>query len=150
MPFRTIPKWLSWLQYVSWYNYAFEALLVNQWEGYGNISKRWIYNCLWGQFFCSKYCVYWLCSLLFEIIPVSDLLYPHLKPLVLVELVRPTSVLWLWNKLEKWAFHNAAYSFQTRTKPGPRSVVLLGERGKPGNQKKNLTEQSENQQTQPS
>ncbi|PFX22027.1 Protein white [Stylophora pistillata] len=31
----TIPVWLSWLQYVSWFNYGFEAMLVNQWDGYG-------------------------------------------------------------------------------------------------------------------
>lgn len=37
--FRTIPVWLSWLPYLSWFNYGFEALIVNQWDGYGNISK---------------------------------------------------------------------------------------------------------------
>ncbi|XP_068753100.1 protein white-like isoform X1 [Montipora capricornis] len=35
---NTIPAWLSWLKYVSWFHYAFEALLVNQWDGYGNIT----------------------------------------------------------------------------------------------------------------
>ncbi|KAL9966625.1 hypothetical protein ACROYT_G024728 [Oculina patagonica] len=34
----TIPDWLSWLQYLSWFNYGFEALIVNQWDGYGNIT----------------------------------------------------------------------------------------------------------------
>ena len=42
--FSTIPDWLSWLQYLSWFNYGYEALVVNQWENYGNISKpfTWI------------------------------------------------------------------------------------------------------------
>ena len=34
----TIPDWLVWLKYLSWFNYAFEVLVVNQWDGYGNIS----------------------------------------------------------------------------------------------------------------
>ena len=38
--FRTIPDWLSWLQYISWFNYGFEAMNINQWKGYGNIRKK--------------------------------------------------------------------------------------------------------------
>ncbi|XP_068753608.1 protein white-like [Montipora capricornis] len=34
----TIPKWLSWLQYISWFSYSYEALLINQWDNYGNIT----------------------------------------------------------------------------------------------------------------
>ncbi|RMX61223.1 hypothetical protein pdam_00023788 [Pocillopora damicornis] len=36
---RTIPEWLSWLRYLSWFNYGFEALVVNQWDNYGPIRK---------------------------------------------------------------------------------------------------------------
>lgn len=34
----SIPEWLSWLQYLSWFSYGYEALVVNQWDNYGNIS----------------------------------------------------------------------------------------------------------------
>ncbi|XP_074623196.1 protein white-like isoform X4 [Acropora palmata] len=34
----TIPKWLSWVQRISWFSYAYEALVVNQWDNYGNIT----------------------------------------------------------------------------------------------------------------
>ncbi|XP_078376593.1 protein white-like [Oculina patagonica] len=46
----TIPDWLFWLKYLSWFNYGFEALVVNQWDNYGNITctessnARCIYN----------------------------------------------------------------------------------------------------------
>jgi len=36
----TIPVWLSWLQYLSWFNYGFEALVVNQWDDYGKITCK--------------------------------------------------------------------------------------------------------------
>ena len=29
---RSVPVWLSWLQKLSWFHYAFEALLINQWS----------------------------------------------------------------------------------------------------------------------
>ncbi|CAH3167368.1 unnamed protein product [Pocillopora meandrina] len=32
----TVPVWLSWLHYLSWFSYGFEAMLVNQWNGYGD------------------------------------------------------------------------------------------------------------------
>lgn len=35
---NTIPDWLSWLQYLSWFKYGFETLVVNQWDGYENIA----------------------------------------------------------------------------------------------------------------
>ena len=31
--FRTIPAWLSWIEYISWFKYANEALIINQWKG---------------------------------------------------------------------------------------------------------------------
>jgi len=30
---NTAPKWLSFFQYLSWFNYGNEALTINQWEG---------------------------------------------------------------------------------------------------------------------
>lgn len=41
---RTIPEWLSWLRYLSWFNYGFEALVVNQWDNYGPIPCKIIPN----------------------------------------------------------------------------------------------------------
>ena len=38
MILRSVPVWLSWLKYLSWFLYGFEALLVNQWSGVLNIS----------------------------------------------------------------------------------------------------------------
>jgi len=35
---RSVPVWLSWLKYLSWFLYGFEALLINQWEGVKDIS----------------------------------------------------------------------------------------------------------------
>ena len=40
--FSTIPDWLSWLQYLSWFKYGFETLVVNQWDGYENIGMQFI------------------------------------------------------------------------------------------------------------
>ncbi|XP_020625255.1 protein white-like [Orbicella faveolata] len=34
----SIPAWLTWLRYLSWFNYGFEALVINQWDNYGNIT----------------------------------------------------------------------------------------------------------------
>jgi len=34
----SVPVWLSWLQYLSWFLYGFEALLINQWSGVDSIS----------------------------------------------------------------------------------------------------------------
>ena len=30
--FRSIPKWLIWLKYLSWFMYSNELLNINQWE----------------------------------------------------------------------------------------------------------------------
>ncbi|XP_077985679.1 protein white-like isoform X1 [Glandiceps talaboti] len=35
---RTTPVFLEWLQYLSWYKYAFEALVVNQWQDMESIE----------------------------------------------------------------------------------------------------------------
>ena len=32
MFFRSIPKWLIWLKYLSWFMYSNELLNINQWE----------------------------------------------------------------------------------------------------------------------
>ncbi len=34
----TIPSWLAWIQYISWFHYANEALTINQWEDYTGIE----------------------------------------------------------------------------------------------------------------
>lgn len=34
----TIPPYLDWLSYLSWFKYSFEALTINQWSEYGNIT----------------------------------------------------------------------------------------------------------------
>jgi len=34
----SVPVWLSWLQYLSWFWYAFSALLINQWSGLEDIE----------------------------------------------------------------------------------------------------------------
>lgn len=31
---RTIPPYLDWLSYLSWFKYGFEALSINQWKGW--------------------------------------------------------------------------------------------------------------------
>ena len=34
----TIPIWLEWLKYLSWFMYTNEALLINQWKGVDDIK----------------------------------------------------------------------------------------------------------------
>ena len=34
----TIPFWMDWIKYLSWFLYSYEALLINQWSGITNIS----------------------------------------------------------------------------------------------------------------
>ena len=29
----SIPVWLDWMKYLSWFQYGFEALSINQWDG---------------------------------------------------------------------------------------------------------------------
>lgn len=36
--FRSIPPYLTWISYLSWFRYAEEALMINQWEGVENIN----------------------------------------------------------------------------------------------------------------
>ena len=36
----TIPIWLEWLKYLSWFMYTNEALLINQWKGVDDIQVR--------------------------------------------------------------------------------------------------------------
>lgn len=38
-PHRTVPVYFIWLKYISWFMYGFEALIINQWKGYGSIRK---------------------------------------------------------------------------------------------------------------
>ncbi|XP_073236643.1 protein white-like [Porites lutea] len=33
----TVPVYFIWLKYISWFMYGFEALIINQWKGYGSI-----------------------------------------------------------------------------------------------------------------
>lgn len=40
----TLPEWLRWVQYLSWWNYGFEAMVVNQWDNYGNITCKFQKN----------------------------------------------------------------------------------------------------------
>lgn len=35
---RSIPSYLTWISYLSWFRYAEEALMINQWEGVENIN----------------------------------------------------------------------------------------------------------------
>jgi hypothetical protein len=35
---KSIPDYFIWLKYLSWWKYAFEALQVNQWDGFGTIG----------------------------------------------------------------------------------------------------------------
>merc|ERR1719403_27007 len=35
----TIPVYLDWVKYVSWFRYGFEALLINQWKGIDDIQS---------------------------------------------------------------------------------------------------------------
>ena len=34
----SIPAWLEWIKYISWFFYSYEALVINQWSGVANIS----------------------------------------------------------------------------------------------------------------
>lgn len=34
----TIPKYFLWIKYLSWFGYANEAVMVNQWQGLRNIT----------------------------------------------------------------------------------------------------------------
>ena len=36
----TIPVYLEWMKYLSWFMYSNEALLINQWEGVDNIQYK--------------------------------------------------------------------------------------------------------------
>ena len=36
----TIPVWLEWLKYLSWFMYSNEAMLINQWKGVEDIKVR--------------------------------------------------------------------------------------------------------------
>ena len=35
---RSLPSFLAWAQWLSWYRYSYEILIVNQWDGFGNIT----------------------------------------------------------------------------------------------------------------
>lgn len=35
---ESVPVYFIWLKYLSWFKYSFEALLVNQWDGFGSLS----------------------------------------------------------------------------------------------------------------
>lgn len=37
--FRTLPKYVAWMKYLSWIMYSNEAMSIVQWEGISNISK---------------------------------------------------------------------------------------------------------------
>ena len=37
--------WLSWLEYISWFKYGFEALMINEWEGF-QFANSTIQACL--------------------------------------------------------------------------------------------------------
>lgn len=34
----TIPKYFLWIKYISWFGYANEAAIINQWKGIKNIT----------------------------------------------------------------------------------------------------------------
>jgi len=34
----SIPIWLDWIKYFSWFFYSYEALVINQWSGVTNIT----------------------------------------------------------------------------------------------------------------
>ena len=34
----TVPFWLDWVKYISWFHYSYEALLINQWSSVDDIS----------------------------------------------------------------------------------------------------------------
>ena len=35
---RSIPAWLSWIRYISWFYYGYSALMINQWSGVQHIA----------------------------------------------------------------------------------------------------------------
>ena len=37
-PIRSIPVWLSWIRYISWFYYGYSALMINQWDGVESIA----------------------------------------------------------------------------------------------------------------
>ena len=38
--FSTVPDYFIWLRYLSWFNYGFEDMMINQWKDYpGTIGK---------------------------------------------------------------------------------------------------------------
>ena len=49
----TIPVWLEWLKYLSWFMYSNEAMLINQWKGVEDIKVgdlvtfQFIKNCIY-------------------------------------------------------------------------------------------------------
>ena len=34
----SVPVYFVWLKYISWFMYGYEALIINQWKGYGQIG----------------------------------------------------------------------------------------------------------------
>lgn len=40
----TIPVWLAWIKYVSWFFYGYNALMINQWSGIDNIECEGFQN----------------------------------------------------------------------------------------------------------
>ena len=41
----SLGPWLSWIEYISWFKYSFEALIVNEWSGF-TFSNQTIGTCL--------------------------------------------------------------------------------------------------------
>lgn len=39
-PFSSIPVYLQWMRFLSWFLYGNEALMINQWEGVDYIDCR--------------------------------------------------------------------------------------------------------------
>ena len=35
---RSIPAWLAWIRFISWFYYGYSALMINQWSGVENIA----------------------------------------------------------------------------------------------------------------
>jgi len=42
----SIPNYFVWLRYLSWYSYAFETIMISQWENVNNI------HCEYNSTFC--------------------------------------------------------------------------------------------------
>ena len=40
--FRSIPVYFIWLKWLSWFKYANENFIINQWEDFGNIGKIYL------------------------------------------------------------------------------------------------------------